>query len=151
MKQLNKKELINELLKKNLKYKNTSNNYRYAKTLKLCNLIEICERETYTIPSINIGDVCELITKELIFSDLTTTKNNLKGCDYISNGVEFEIKSFVNNHSHELTKPNNIIVMVVKEKTALFYYIPKELSHNLIGEKIKQEYIDKYGKLLANI
>jgi hypothetical protein len=66
MLQLNKYELINELLNKNLKYKNTSNNYKYNKTLKLCSVIEKCERETYTIPSVNIGDVCELIVKELI-------------------------------------------------------------------------------------
>lgn len=151
MKQLNKYELINELLNKNLKYKNTSNNYKYAKTLKLCSIIKKCERETYIIPSVNIGDVCELIVKELMFNDLTTIKNNAQGCDYISDGVEFEIKSFVSSQPHELTKPNNIIIMVVKEKTALFYYIPKELSKNLIGEKIKQVHIDKYGKLLANI
>lgn len=151
MKQINKYDLINELLNKNSKYKNTSNNYKYNKTLKLCNIIEMCERETYIIPSVNIGDVCELIVKELVFSDLTTVKDNTKGCDYISNGVEFEIKSFVNSYPHNLTKENNIIVMVVKEKTALYYYIPKALSKNLIGKKLNQIDIEKYGKLISHI
>jgi hypothetical protein len=151
MLQLNKYELINELLNKNLKYKNTSNNYKYNKTLKLCSVIEKCERETYTIPSVNIGDVCELIVKELMFSDLTTTKDNTKGCDYISNGTEYEIKSFVNSYPHNLTKENNLIVMVVKEKMASFYYIPKILSKNLIGKKINQADIDKNGMILFHM
>ena len=151
MLQLNKNELINELLNKNSKYRNTSNNYKYAKTLKLCNVIEKCNRKTYIIPSLNIGDICELITKEIIFNDLTSLKNNAKGCDYISNGIEYEIKSFVNSHSHELTKANNIIIMVVKEKMVGFYYIPKALSECLIGERLKQEYIEKYGKLILDM
>lgn len=151
MLQLNKYELINELLNKNLKYKNTSNNYKYNKTLKLCSVIEKCERETYIIPSVNIGDVCELIVKELMFSDLTTTKDNTQGCDYISDGVEFEIKSFVNSYPHNLTKENNIVVMVVKEKIATFYYIPKALSKNLIGKKLNQVDIEKYGKLIFDM
>ena len=151
MLQLNKYELINELLNKNSKYRNTSNNYKYNKTLKLCSVIEKCERETYTIPSINIGDVCELIVKEILFSDLTTTKDNTQGCDYISNGVEFEIKSFVNSYPHNLTKENNVIVMVVKEKIASYYYIPKALSNNLIGKKLNQADIEKYGKLIFHM
>ena len=80
-----------------------------------------------------------------------TVKDNTKGCDYISNGVEFEIKSFVNSYPHNLTKENNIIVMVVKEKTALYYYIPKALSKNLIGKKLNQIDIEKYGKLISHI
>ena len=151
MLQLNKYELINELLNKNSKYRNTSNNYKYNKTLKLCSVIEKCERETYTIPSVNIGDVCELIVKEILFSDLTTIKDNTQGCDYISNGVEFEIKSFVNSYPHNLTKENNIIVMVVKEKIASYYYIPKALSKYLIGKKLNQVDIEKYGKLIFHM
>lgn len=151
MMQLNKNELINELINKNLKYKNTSNNYKFNKTLKLCSVIEKCERETYIIPSVNIGDVCELIVKEILFSDLTTTKNNAQGCDYISNGIEYEIKSFVNSYPHNLTKENNIIVMVVKEKIASYYYIPKALSKYLIGKKLNQVDIEKYGKLIFHM
>jgi hypothetical protein len=151
MKQYNKYELINELLNKNSKYRNTSNNYKYNKTLKLCSIIEKCERETYIIPSVNIGDVCELIVKELLFSDLTTTKDNTQGCDYISNGTEYEIKSFVNSYPHNLTKENNLIVMVVKEKMASFYYIPKVLSKNLVGKKINQTDIDKNGMILFHM
>ena len=151
MKEYNKTELINELINKNLKYKDTSNNYKYNKTLKLCSIIKNCKRETYKIPYINIGDICELITKEVLFNDLTTIKNNIQGCDYISKGVEFEIKSFVNSYPHNLTKENNIIVMVVKEKTASYYYIPKTLSKNLIGKKLKQVDIETYGKIIMEL